>query len=213
MMDLKVKLWQQGNPGVAFFLRKVIHEQGLQEWIRLTQEQMQAPLPDPFVIPSRLEFLNRIRTDLTYAAYFFRHAIKEKTFSGAFQLIPRSLGFWCSFWLPHTDIQLSPGRTTDRKLYMHRPLVLYSIVLVKWWQAILLKVQECPHLNPTELRGLEEVVAGLSSFERGIHFGTHRKDLYIKMLQSFSVIRRRGAFKIRIDPVLFEWLQTQIKTF
>lgn len=200
----------KSRPSLASLIEKTIQEVGLQEWVRLTQENLQSDCPDPYLIPSRTEFLSRTKTDWLTFTRLIKDFLRDPQKTDWVEVISKSFGFFISWWLPHLDITFSPRGEKRNQLLLHRPFILYSQVALQWWQFIFVKVKDYPELRGEEKKGIEAFLKFLSSFEKGIENGTYRKDLAIKLFQSFLVFQKRGTLHVRIDPSFFQWIEKQI---
>ena len=198
---------------VTSIIQKTIDEVGMQEWARLTQSQLRSPSSDPNLIPSREELLSRTKTDFDQFIFSLQNLLKKTSPADIVNLLSQAIGLAFSFCLPQIDLVFKPKGDLSRELFFHRPLVVYFQIVLQWWKSILSKVERHPDLTLGEKQQIQALTHTVQAFEKGSGAGIYRKDLLIKTLQSFSIIKKRGTFQLRVEPVFFKWLEDNLLSF
>lgn len=200
----------KGHTSLASMIERTIDEVGMNEWARITQSLMRQPFSDPNLIPSQEEFLSRALSDWNTLIHSLKAFLKKPYLMDIASLIPQGLGLSCSFFLPHFDLILSPKQDKSRELFFHRPILVYFQIILQWWQSILAKVIEYPEISKEDRDRIARVLKSFQDFEKGLSAGTYRKDLVIKALQSFSILKKRGSLRLKVDSSFFCWLEENL---
>ena len=179
-------------------LEQTIQAFGAREWRRISGEVLSTKTSDPLIIPSLPEFKHRFLGELlTFKRYFTTWNIRNV------------LGFLSSWPVPHRDIEFRERGAAEKSLFVHKPLVASTLIVLQWWKCIIEKALNQRGISLTEEKYLRKILGFLKDFEVGFSKGVYRKDLLIRFFLALRKKRQVSQLVIEISPQLLRWFSLQ----
>lgn len=198
-------------------LESTIQNNGWNEFVRLTRESVHHPSSDPEIIPSLSEFWNRTKNDVLDLKIQLKKWVHKPGLVPGPQVsqavlngISISSGFCWALVLSHKDLKLFTSNQKKNAIFLHRPLVLGSNVILNWMLSMLEQTKNHPDLHPSEKQKIDWLEGQIHQFKKGVSLGNYRKDLLIKFLRSTKLVRSRRNVDLKVDPEFFSWLNYAI---
>jgi hypothetical protein len=204
---------------LLFVLERTIQINGWKEFSRIAQNSLKNPISDPEIVPSIQEFLNRSKTDFLDLKVQLKKLVHKpglvasptilQTFLSGISL---SSGFFWAFILSHKDLRLYTSNRKTNAIFLHRPLVIGTDILLEWLMSMLELAKLESDLAFPDRRNIERLSFQLVEFKKGLNLGQYRKDLLIKFLLSTKVVKSRKNVSLQVDPEFFSWLNYAISS-
>jgi hypothetical protein len=205
-------------PQLLEILERTIETHGMREFTLLTQKEMARGVPDPTVIPSLEEFWDRAKADLYQFSGLLKRRVIPPLFTHPLETLKRTTalftagtGFIFSWSVPQKDIRFSPRKAETGAIFIHRPLVVALSIFISWLIKMLELTESHPSLSLSDKNRLKLMNQVLNNFKEGFELGVYRKELLLKFFQSIRILGRRQDVLLKLDPQLFQWLESQIK--
>lgn len=195
------------DPSLLKLLELTIQTHGPRVWQQISLEEIKKGEPDSEIIPQFREFLDRLLADW----FRLKSQNPRQMIPLIKQLLPLSAGFSFSWLLPISDICFRNRLNKHQIIYLHRPMILLTRILVLWLQHMLRLVQEQQGIRKKDHERILQINQILEQFEQGFRSGIYRKDLTVKFLRAARIIKKHPEITFPMEPSLMHWLETQIK--
>ncbi|NBX92766.1 MAG: hypothetical protein EBQ85_05985 [Proteobacteria bacterium] len=199
-------------------IEQVVQIHGMREFARLAQMAVGEPCSDPEVVPTLIEFSKRAHNDLNRNArqiWAYLMSVPTRSFRAVAgdvnNMLSRNSGFLISFALSQVDLRFQTDPLINKAIYMHRPFVVWSRLILDWITQVIRLSSENSKLTAQDKKAIGILLTSLGELKKGFEQGVYRKEFVLKFFRSVKVFNKHGAISLKVDPSFFAWLEMQLE--